>query len=518
MSRTTPATAACCIPHTLLARFFLALLLLLILFPCASLAVTPPPSPPPSLSPQPLTQPFNLTENFRSWSYRLAVLRTDAPITTYLRSNRSLDLRLRPAFAYLDDIWNVTRWRRLRNDTRACNMYGRHGTNWPMRMLTRTRVLQLGVTDGSCYSKIDVSAAISSGEITPSTSQPVQQIFAAAHDAFYDAFSAVRIADYEQVYPLGARTYNRGGQACSVTSLLAHRVQGEWFIRAAVTNAPPRVYARTFGRHFLQEFIPERGLRPLHMPIRNVNKTRFLADGTTIVERWAGRGFSVERDSFDDPLDPLYTAYRRQLNVVDLSEDALTLSNIAILTLPLVLTLVPYALIAEGLNTKRLVAYIILTDFLVVVPFVMKGIELIHSAQPGPREITAFFTGDDDLGTVQSFVAECRGHGRFRNAGITFIIIGIAAMVASVLLEIWASRRVAKSRATHREKEQHLPEETWQWQWHRSKHNGSNASLVSGFSSAYSTGYGDGNSTDRTFTFIGAGKDGSGSSSLFGAR
>lgn len=487
MSRTSPVRGKFSVRHTLF-----ILLLQLPLISCASFVTAPP---------HINALPYGL----RFWYFRVAALRTDAPITAYLRSNRSLDHELRPAFVYLDGVWQAMRLRLLRNDSRTCNVYlgNQVFNNWVRKMqFNMNPLLLLGAKDNKCYSQIDVSAAIRSGELSSSTSQSTQNIFTVVPATLFKAFSAVRIAGYQKFFSVGTRTYTRGNLKCSTSWLLAYHVQGEWFMRSIVTNVPRHVFASHRGRHFLEEFVPARGSNALRIPIPNFNDTWSVVNGTTFVEQWPGKGW-LERNNFDDPLDPLYHAYRRRLKMALLSDSTLEFSNLAILTLPLVLSLVPYALIAEDWNTNRAIAYVIFTDLLVVVPFIMKGFELIHSAQNGPSEIVAFFAGDDEFGLVYSVTAECKGHGRFHHSGLVFITIGIVIMVASITLEIWSSRYVTRFReSTGNEK--HFLDDMWRWKGQRFKRNGSDASVLYRISSASSSR--KGKSKDSVFSFIGAGK------------
>lgn len=88
--------------------------------------------------------------------------------------------------------------------------------------------------------------------------------------------------------------------------------------------------------------------------------------------------------------------------------DSLTASNIAISALHMVLSVLLVAFITDD-NTLGIFFYILFTDIVSTVPFLLKGIELLIMACHTRAMVTALFTGDDNLGQLEISVSACGG-------------------------------------------------------------------------------------------------------------
>lgn len=393
----------------------------------------------------------NFSERFSEMSTRIFSVSTTSPLTRKIRDNPSINQLLLPAYDYIDKVWSVVDKRRSKNnsDPRACNLYNNDNTDWATIMSTRIEIFQIGVIDKSCFSQIDVMAAADENEISREIAQSARQTFINAQIAIKDAFGNMEI-DIDgnwtkgQFYTMRGRRWKRSGQECSIDSIFAHRKDSIWYLRAAATNIPRGIYAGAYGRHFIQEFIPRDGEESLKMPIQNIN-TGELEASTTVVTKWDGTGYSIEADSFDDPVSPLAQAFRQNIVEVDISSDATTPSNTAILALPMFMNLIPVAFVADP-QVATMFVYILITDIFSTIPFLAKGIELIRASQPTQEVVFAFFSGNGTTGTMQSWAVDCAGERRFQQVGIAFVIVAILALVGGVVLEIWAKHYMQRKK------------------------------------------------------------------------
>lgn len=132
------------------------------------------------------------------------------------------------------------------------------------------------------------------------------------------------------------------------------------------------------------------------------------------------------------------------------AEDALTLSGIAILVLPLFLNLIPVALLSNVTGTKMLI-YVLLSDFLTCVPVLIKGIELIVISRSRYRAFTVRMTSNVDGLVAESagaevWAAECRAPDSSGTYGVIFVIVALVFIVIGVAGEVLARRYLSHRR------------------------------------------------------------------------
>lgn len=394
---------------------------------------------------QNLTPIIDLNEEQTSWKGRISSVSTTSPVATYFRNNPKADKAISKVFDYIERVWSLVDTRRRNNDSQACNLYSTVPKDWVSQMKTRVKTFQIGIVDDSCLSKVDLRTAISDNELPSSIVYNLRDLFAESRRLTSQAFHELKIvpdgnwsAD-GKAYDFSIRKMIRSGQTCTVDDVFAHHRNGVWYLRAGVTNAPIRQSMPDFERHYLQEFFPRNGTSSLKMIQPNI-RTGKWEYSTTIVERWGGTGMTIEQPMrFDDPISPLAHAFQRNLVTIDLASDAITVSNVAILALPMAMNFIPVAFVAD-FHMLGMFIYVVVTDVFSTIPFLIKGIELIRSSQPTQEEVFAFFTGNETLGTMQSWVAECRGEEAFREVGVIFVSVGLCALIVGVALEVWAKR------------------------------------------------------------------------------
>lgn len=398
-----------------------------------------------------LTQVIDLNEEHTTWKGRISSVDTSSPVARYFRQNPEADTSIGPVFDFIEDLWGVVATRRKNNDSRACNMYGTIVGDWAFRMTTRVKTFQIGEIDTTCFSKVDLHTATRNGEFPRGATRNLRKLFADSRSLTTEAFHKLRIvpdgnwSSDGKPYNLTFLTRVRSGQTCTIDTVFAHQRNRIWFLRAAVTNARVNESKPDFERQYMQEFFPRNGTDSLQMVLRNIN-TGKLERATTIVERWATTGYVIESMQFDDPLTPLAHAYQQNLVAIDLASDAITISNVAILALPMAMNLIPIAFLAD-FHALGMFIYIVVTDMFSTIPFFIKGVELIHSSQPTQEEVFGFFSGNETLGSMQSWVVQCKGEQKFRNVGIVFVVVSLGAAIMGVVLELWAKRYMYWKRA-----------------------------------------------------------------------
>lgn len=104
---------------------------------------------------------------------------------------------------------------------------------------------------------------------------------------------------------------------------------------------------------------------------------RKVYNTTTLMSIFRGQALAASFSSvYPERVPALQAAMEKSKLFIQQSDDALSPSSITLLFLPLFLNLIPPALISTISNKDKLL-YIILTDIFSVVPFTIKGIELI---------------------------------------------------------------------------------------------------------------------------------------------
>eukprot|EP00171_Calliarthron_tuberculosum_P002004 IDg2004t1 len=236
-------------------------------------------------------------------------------------------------------------------------------------------------------------------------------------------------------------------QNCTVDRLTAVRLKGVWFIQGLVTSTVVDRSVGTAERKLLEEYVHEDLCCPLTSWFRRPrNKTEEPTGFSTIFMNWEG-GVDLSafyKMPFDDNA-ALSTALAASDMSVELAEDALRPANVAILLVPLAMSFVPIALIAD-VNGFAAFMYILFTDFLSSVPLVIKGVELVITGSNFRTAASTWLVGDSSLLVSEAWAASCKPLTRYRHFGIGFIVIGLAAMLTGFALEMTARKYIHKRR------------------------------------------------------------------------
>lgn len=394
-------------------------------------------------------QPFNISDRLPNFDGRLSSLSSSSPVATNIRSNTTAQVSLNETFTYIQRLSNVVEARRAQRHKLACNIDT--GVVWVKKVRDRMQFFQIGELNDSCHSAIDVIEAAKDGTLASDYEFSSGELFRNTRLVLFDAISKITLprngnwSDPSAPYMLRSQSRTREGQTCSMENIRAIRKNSVWYLRAALTNRPIRVYAPDWDRQILQEWVAnsyEQSLTALQPSLTTLQ----LENTTTFLTMWSGFGSTIQQDDFEDPNSPIAQAFSQNLVDVDLASDAITPSNIAILALPLVMNLVPIAFIAD-LNTFAMLSYVLVTDLFSTVPFLIKGVELIRSSRPREPVVFSFFAGNETIGEMQAWAVDCRGQERFRAIGIAFVVVAVAALIIGLLLELWANKFMTRLRA-----------------------------------------------------------------------
>lgn len=248
---------------------------------------------------------------------------------------------------------------------------------------------------------------------------------------------------------VGEFSFNTTDQLCKLRRQAAVRVGDHWFLHAQLVNESLGAGGRG-PRRLLSEHVrasAERGsfasLRVFLSADRPPDGDQTPSAGSTAFE-WlpgppAAGGVLGVPELEGNPA--LREALERAAADAEQANDATQHSNIAILALPLLLSLVPAALFAD-VNTLGLFVYAGLTDVLTAVPLAIKGAELLIIAANDHRAQAALYTGARSPGAAfaELFVATCRPATPHVSTGAVFLGTAAVAIVAGVVAELLARR------------------------------------------------------------------------------
>lgn len=244
-------------------------------------------------------------------------------------------------------------------------------------------------------------------------------------------------------------------QKCVTDFAFFIMLDGSWYLSTRLTNDNPIITYPDGQRYHLVEYDTVRNnhLHPLPMALhQQPDECAPLQKANTYLQRVNGSETASELlPIFPQQNLAINVALQRGEHAVEIANDAATPSNTAILLLPLVLNLIPVALIAD-VNTFGMIVYTLLTDVLTVVPLMVKGVELFIVSKQQTYASIMRITGanhqpmTNESKAAELWVARCVPSRSFRGIGEALIIVALICMVGGVLAELVAMRWVAGKR------------------------------------------------------------------------
>lgn len=390
-----------------------------------------------------LVQEFDVSAVASNFVDRIFSLSTSAPVSNQLHKNLTAQQLLIPTYQLFDDFYELITIRRNRSHRQACNLSPTD--SWSKLADQLLQVFQVGKIDNTCFSLIDASVAVRDGDLPKSIMSKARDVLRQGRETLF--YAAVKMplprntswSDSDAPYKLVSAPLRRTGQMCTKENQLAFLRNGEWYLQMKMTNRPTSQYLSDRERNVVMEWVPQSFNHSLHMIQKRLSDEQ-LENSTTIVNLWGGYGDSIDGEK----LNPVVSeAFRRNAVQIDLASDAVTISNIAILSLPMVMNIIPVAFVAD-LNPVGTLAYVLFTDVISTIPFIVKGVELILSARQRQPVVMGLFGGNVTLGQMEIWSVECTGQVQFRTTGIIFVVVGCAMLVAGVIIELWAWQLMQK--------------------------------------------------------------------------
>ncbi|PXF48857.1 hypothetical protein BWQ96_01413 [Gracilariopsis chorda] len=394
-----------------------------------------------------LRQPFIIDQD--NQVNRRFLISKDAPTAKVLRNHTEWQHRVDPMIRLMKNIVNGIDQLR-ESGLSMCNLQEKD-TAWVYTARIQARYLQIGDLSSSCHSQLSGADAVKGGLLSQHEVKTSMGVIGTGVQALYEAISNIsesrqlkRWDNWAQSFPLRDWRIADQSQTCRMESFSAYRKNSSYFLRAVMTNHHVNKYVEDRKRQFVNEWIRDdysESIKVIHP--NHVDKQ--LMEGTTLLTEWGARAWISWHGEMQDDDNPAIRKATEQNTIeIDLAEDSIVPSNVALLALPMFMSLIPVAFVAE-LGALGTVLYVIFTDVVAVIPFLIKGIELLSTTQ-SHNSLVAYYAGDEKLADLQVWVAECRGTAKFKYIGLAFVIIALAAIVTGVLLEVQAMKYMQKRR------------------------------------------------------------------------
>lgn len=280
------------------------------------------------------------------------------------------------------------------------------------------------------------------------------------HEVNRSAKAAVRAARLGFQKPTTYMEFQYKGdtEVCSLLHFVGYRVRGSWRVQTGITNLPLNVFAPDRQRHYLVEILRlVRGrvaatLMTLpRRPFRDANGTTVIPRDwvprtTTLLASWGG---SPSSSSFRSLMVPasnpaIQRAIAQGADTREQVQHATAPSNVAIMLVPLLLTVVPAALFAD-IGTRGSIMYALVTDVLSALPLAIKGEELRRFGRRRRRATTTWVYGgrkEGDLAAAETWHAECKVDPWIAAQGILFIVLAMVLMGVGIGLELFFKNKL----------------------------------------------------------------------------
>ncbi|KAI0567688.1 hypothetical protein FGB62_1g555 [Gracilaria domingensis] len=347
---------------------------------------------------------------------------------------------------------------RRENRPDPCNLFG--FTEWVVMApdAAEKRQIPHEAFDGTCPMEIVMTQAVEVGDLSKSLQNDAERI---VHDyvratskalgSIHDAPANSGIKEWKTNFAQADWSLQRGSQRCSVENFSAYRKNNRLFVRTSMTNHPVDNNVPDFHRQYVEEWVREDFSRSLEMiqPKLVLENNSEITRGpwersTTLFSRWGARSPLASHTSMQMENNPAVNEALRLNDLrIEQADDSLVPSNVAILALPLIMTIVPGTFFGDR-STFSIVVYILFTDIVSVLPFLIKGIELMQAGNGRRSETIAYHLGNGTFGEIEVWSASCVGKSQFRDIGVVFVVLSVVSIVVGILLELMAVHLLRK--------------------------------------------------------------------------
>ncbi len=259
------------------------------------------------------------------------------------------------------------------------------------------------------------------------------------------------LTNWSDAYPHANFTYVDHIHRCEVLHNVGFRVKGEWGVMLSVTQHPISWLRGDRRREYQTEYltVEDDKVDNILVSLPSLDKSgTYVNDTTTTRENWSGTPaasiFQEVKPLGENPA--LSIVLRSKQEWREQVQDSRTPSNIAILILSCLLTLIPISLFTQA-STFTLFLYTAITDIISCIPLAIKGIELMKvSSKHSDTVIWAFgpVLPRETTLVVESWSAKCTANNDVRLVGMGLLFIAITLMIVGIVIEVWMIKRLNK--------------------------------------------------------------------------
>lgn len=373
----------------------------------------------------------------------------DQPFTKALNTDQNAKL-IKDLVGWFNYVAEGVQRRRTASDGSECTLRGQKWINEAVFYMTDR---DLPKPSNECATRT---------EHTREDKKRIEELLDRASDAFEKAGSTVlkdraikALWGNKKTYPYKDIRKNIDDQTCTVNYATAIRIQnGTWYIIASLTSS----HVDNGGsRHRIVEHIDQDLRGPLKLKLSSKeDREKFKPDEfrkakrtsyTTAYAETKGSAHisRILNMQLTENL-ALNNAVQRNLQSINQAEDATTKANFAILILPLMMSFIPVALVADVSDIATLF-YVLLTDVFSAVPFIIKGIELVITGSLSEDSAETWLIGEDGSEQVaETWIASCKPKLRYQTIGIIIICVGLITIIVGILLEFFARKWMSRKR------------------------------------------------------------------------
>lgn len=297
----------------------------------------------------------------------------------------------------------------------------------------------------------DIRAALDS-EVAE---KDVKQLFA-LRKGFVPAWASVRHADQRRSFSLS--NFYR----CMVRSNVAILLNGTWGVLVRVVNDRPTMFPDYRKQSSLAEYLTLEksgrvGFLPYFFDLEYKPKLtrRYWGD------RPNGPASSVYAE-YQRHIDPYNIFYPKEDNLAireavssikdtkqNMVKETVRPSNSAILLLPVLLAVIPSALFAET-SSWFAVCYVAITDFLALIPLLIKGIEILQAQNTEIFKTRTIVYGDLSMRNTtvvaSTWSCSCSLAKNLTTLGYSLVFTAIFSMLVGTALEVIVRTRVESNK------------------------------------------------------------------------
>lgn len=251
---------------------------------------------------------------------------------------------------------------------------------------------------------------------------------------------------------------------CSLYFTLGYRIDERWYMAVSYSTHPQNYWVPDWKRQIVIEYtrvdggddddgsklrlVPMNLTLPVNPPENATNQTHCVRDDATT--RWTFRSGASSVSGFygipADKIEVIPDALEKAQITIHHANDALYWSNIAIISLPLVLNLVPVSLVSN-VKSRRVFMYVVITRVFAALPMLIKGVEIIVISQ---RKFTSILTrtgvgkSKQDVVAAELWIAKCEVKDNIAVKGVYFILTAMLSVLLGLLFELFALRYAKK--------------------------------------------------------------------------